>query len=124
MIFRGLKPGSDTSTTLGLTAILRQATASFTSAPATFGIGAAGSQSSVLGRLRLKLSEDLNLSPAADGKGELYLRLLKQADSPGWELLVRITAQPQSKRKYRLVDVPGALECDGRLRHDATRYPA
>ena len=30
-------------------------------------------------------------------------------DGPGWEVLLRLTTQPLSKRTYRLADVPGAL---------------
>ena len=110
-----------------LTMILRQTAASFNIVPETLGIGAAGSQSSVFRRLRLELSAALALQPADDGKGELFLRLIRQADGPGWELLVRTTAQPLSKRGYRVADVPGALNatvafamtCCGSLPHKA-----
>ena len=92
-----------------LTAILRRASASWGSAPETIGIGAAGSQSSVLLRLRKELAAALALRPADDGKGELYMRLARQRGGSGWEILVRTTRQPLSKRLYRVADVPGAL---------------
>lgn len=92
-----------------LTAILKRAAAAYASAPLTIGIGAAGSQSSTIRRLHLELARALKLQPAADGKGELFMRLVRPADRACWELLVRTTAQPLSKRNYREADVPGAL---------------
>ena len=92
-----------------LTTILRDAVSRFTVMPQTMGVAAAGSQSSVLRRLQLELADALTLRLADDGKGELFLRLAREADGPGWEILVRTTAQPLSKRSYRVANVPGAL---------------
>ncbi len=89
--------------------ILRRAGETWQIPHATFGIGAAGADSAVMRRLKHELGQALNLQLAADGKGQLYLRLLRQADKRGWEVLVRTSPQPLSKRAYRLVDVPGAL---------------
>ncbi|MCY3778894.1 MAG: RNA methyltransferase, partial [Chloroflexi bacterium] len=92
-----------------LTSILRRTAASFRIMPETIGIGAAGSQSSVLQRLLSELTAALDMRLAGDGKGELFLRLARQSDGRGWEVLVRSTPHVLSKRSYRLVDVPGAL---------------
>ncbi len=92
-----------------LLGILRAAARSFTSSPQTMGIAAAGSQTAVMHRLRQATSRALGLQLAADGKGELFLRLARPAAGAGWEVLVRTSASPISKRDYRAFDVPGAL---------------
>lgn len=92
-----------------LAGILRQRAAGFGDKPQSFGIGAAGSRSSVMRRLRGELAEALKLEPADDGKGELFVRLARAANGSGWEALVRTTALPLSARSYRVTDVPGAL---------------
>lgn len=89
--------------------ILGETAAAFPAPPLTVGIGAAGSQSSVMRRLLTELANALDLQSAEDGKGDLFLRLLRQHHSGGWQVLVRTTPQPLSKRAYRRVDVPGAL---------------
>ena len=75
----------------------------------SLGIGAAGSESAVLRRLKRQLADALGLALAEDGKGDLYLRLLRPPDKKGWEVLVRVTAQPLSKRAWRVANAPGAL---------------
>ena len=75
----------------------------------SLGIGAAGSESAVLRRLKRQLADALGLALAEDGKGDLYLRLLRPPDKRGWEVLVRVTAQPLSKRAWRVANAPGAL---------------
>lgn len=75
----------------------------------SLGIGAAGSESTVLRRLKRQLADALGLALAEDGKGDLYLRLLRPSDKKGWEVLVRTTAQPLSKRAWRVANAPGAL---------------
>ena len=92
-----------------LLGILRAAAQCFGAPPLTMGIAAAGSHTAVMQRLRQEFSRALDLQLAEDGKGELFLRLARQTDGAGWEALVRSTASPLSKRDYRLVDVPGAL---------------
>ena len=92
-----------------LIAILRATSAPWILSHHTFGIGAAGSDSSVMRRLRRETGRALQMAPAPDGKGELYFRLQRSRDKRGWELLVRLTPQPLSKRAYRVVDLPGAL---------------
>ena len=73
------------------------------------GIGAAGAASSVVRRLKRELAESLAICEAEDEKGELYLRLARGANKEGWEVLVRLTPAPLSKRAWRTVNVPGAL---------------
>ncbi len=92
-----------------LLGILRAAAQRFGSPPLTMGIAAAGSHTAVMQRLRQEFSRALGLQLAEAGKGELFLRLARQTEAAGWEALVRTTASPLSKRDYRLVDVPGAL---------------
>ncbi len=89
--------------------ILGETAAAFPAPPLTLGIGAAGSHSSVMRRLLTELADALDLQSAEDGKGDLFMRLLRQHQSGGWQVLVRSTPQPLSKRAYRRVDVPGAL---------------
>ena len=89
--------------------ILGETAAAFPAPPLTLGIGAAGSHSSVMRRLLTELANALDLQSAEDGKGDLFMRLLRQRQSGGWQVLVRTTPQPLSKRAYRRVDVPGAL---------------
>ena len=91
-----------------LTRLLRATAVSFPQPPRGFGIGAAGADSAVMRRLKSELAASLGIPPAADGKGQLYLRLLRRG-AGGWEALLRISPQPLSKRGYRLADLPGAL---------------
>ena len=92
-----------------LLGILRAAARCLGVPPRSMGIAAAGSHTAVMQRLRQATSQALGLRLAEDGKGELFLRLARQVDGAGWEVLVRTTASPLSKRDYREVDVPGAL---------------
>ena len=92
-----------------LLSVLRAAAHRFGAPPQSMGIAAAGSQTAVMRRLRQETSQALGLPLAADGKGELFVRLARRADGAGWEALVRAGSSPISKRAYRAVDVPGAL---------------
>jgi len=94
---------------LRLTKILTDTSQSFVRPPQTLGIGAAGARTSVMRRLNQELVETLNLEPADDGKGELFVRMLPNRETNGWEVLVRISLQPLSARDYRLVNMPGSL---------------
>ena len=88
--------------------ILRSTGSAFDTPADSFGIGAAGSQTAVMRRLRDELSHALDLPHADDGKGQLYMRLAP-GESGGWNALVRMTPAPMSKRSWRVDDVPGAL---------------
>ena len=102
-----------------LTGVLRWTLAGWVQSPKTIGIGAAGSGSSILRRLLHELADALALCPAEDGKGELHLRLTRQQYGAGWEVLVRTSRLPLSKRPYRLADMPGAL--NGTVAYAMTR---
>ena len=92
-----------------LVKILTDTAHSFVGRPKTFGIGAAGSESSVMRSLRRELAAALKLEPADDGKGELFSRILPARQANQWEVLVRTAVQPLSKRDYRVDDMPGSL---------------
>lgn len=92
-----------------LTQILSKASRSFASPPRSLGIAAAGANSAVMRRLRQELSTTMKLAPAADGKGELFMRMLPNREAPGWEVLLRISPKPHSAREYRQVNMPGSL---------------
>ncbi len=92
-----------------LTKILNETAQSFAEPPRTFGIGAAGARTSVMRRLHQALLDKLNLAPAEDGKGELFVRLQPKREAQGWELLIRISQRPLSARAYRVVNMPGSL---------------
>ena len=92
-----------------LLGILRQIIDGFSHTRPSMGIGAAGSGSAVIRRLKHELAEALGLPISDDGKGELFLRLVRAANRDAWEVLPRLTEQPLSKRPWRAVDVPGAL---------------
>ncbi len=89
--------------------ILRFTIGQWDSQQPSLGIGAAGANSSVLARLKQEIAGLLDVPIDADNKGELFLRLARPADRRGWEVLVRLTPRPLSKRNWREVNVPGAL---------------
>lgn len=75
----------------------------------TFRISAAGEESSVLQRLREQIAAVTGLRFVPD-EGDLLLRLRRPLDgSDGWEVLVRISARPLSTRRWRVCNLPGAL---------------
>ena len=75
----------------------------------TFGIGAAGSNSSVFERIKHELSQTLGLDFAEDGKGELFLRFIPHKKESGWQVLIRLSQRPLSARPWRIQNIPGAL---------------
>lgn len=75
----------------------------------TLGLGAAGSDSSVMQRIKSELSQALNLPIAEEEKGNLYLRLIPAYKKTGWEALIRLTPAPLSTRSWRIKNIPGAL---------------
>ncbi len=92
-----------------LTAILRAAMRGWSVSNPRLGIGAAGANTRVLRRLKGELAKSLVLELADGDKGELYLRLLRPVDRSAWEVLVRLGPRPLSKRAWRAINVPGAL---------------
>ena len=72
----------------------------------TLSISAAGSQSSVMQRVKQEVADALNLEPSDDA-GDLFLRIRRV--KPGWEVLIRTTPRPLATRDWRVYDMPGAL---------------
>lgn len=79
----------------------------------TLGIDAAGSESSVMLRLKSELASAVNLKPT-DERGDLLFRLRRargRANMPdeGWEALLRLTPRPLATRPWRVRNYEGAL---------------
>lgn len=74
----------------------------------TLHLAAAGSDSSVMNRLKETLSQSLKLN-VDDSAGDLLLRIRRTADGAGWETLVRLMPRPLATRYWRVCDMPGAL---------------
>lgn len=74
----------------------------------TFNIDAAGSDSSVMQRLKREFAKTLSLAPA-DDRGDLLLRLRRSKSSHGWDALVRLTPRPLATREWRVQNFEGAL---------------
>lgn len=75
----------------------------------TFGLGAAGSDSTVMQRIKQEISQTLEMTIADDDKGNLYIRIIPAYKQHGWEVLIRLTPFPLSTRKWRVENIPGAL---------------
>ena len=73
----------------------------------TLGIAAAGSDSSVMRRLRDTLAQAAHLAPV-DDKGDLLLRL-RPDYAGGWEALIRISPRPLSTRSWRVRNFDASL---------------
>jgi 23S rRNA G2445 N2-methylase RlmL len=72
-------------------------------------INAAGSDSSVMLRLKEALSQELSLNSAED-EGDLLLRIRRTPKSKrGWDVLIRLTPRPLATREWRVCNFPGAL---------------
>lgn len=89
----------------------------------TLVINAAGSDSSVMVRLKNELAQRLGLSAGAD-EGDLLLRLRPaqshdRAGEGGWDALVRLTPRPLATRAWRVCNYEGAL--NGAVAHAIIR---
>ncbi|NWG16404.1 MAG: methyltransferase domain-containing protein [Chloroflexi bacterium] len=74
----------------------------------TLTINAAGSDSSVMRRLKDELAAATGLTPADEG--DLLIRLRHPPDDPlAWEALVRLSARPLATRFWRVCSREGAL---------------
>ena len=71
-----------------------------------FYVSAAGSESSVMQRLKRELGDALNL-PEGNENGDLLIRLRRA--NKGWETLIRITPRPHATRSWRVCNFEGAL---------------
>lgn len=74
----------------------------------TIYIDAAGSNSSVMVRLKEELASALKLSPL-DEKGDLLLRIRRSQNKRGWDVLIRLTERPLATREWRVCNFEGAL---------------
>jgi SAM-dependent methyltransferase len=75
----------------------------------TFYISAAGSESSVMKRLRDELAAKIGLQSAPD-EGDLLIRLRHPpGDDQSWEALVRLSPRPLATRPWRACNREGAL---------------
>jgi SAM-dependent methyltransferase len=97
-------------------ALLAQIAAARALAPAdayeTLYISAAGSDSSVMARLKGELARETGLTPVPPDahEGDLLLRLRRSHRDPnGWEALVRLSPRPLSARPWRVCNREGAL---------------
>lgn len=71
-------------------------------------LSAAGSESSVMLRLRETLATHSRLA-IGDDDGDLLLRVRPNAQTEGWQVLTRIGPRPLATRAWRVCNMPGAL---------------
>jgi 23S rRNA G2445 N2-methylase RlmL len=74
----------------------------------TLSLDAAGSESSVMQRIKQELASALNLTVDLD-KGDLHLRMRRSQTSDGWDVLIRTTPRPLVTRAWRVCNYEGAL---------------
>ncbi len=75
----------------------------------TLHISAAGSESSVMQRLRETITRQTGLKSDPD-EGDLLLRIRRTPDAnSGWDVLTRITPRPLATRAWRICNYEGAL---------------
>ncbi len=80
-----------------------------TAAFKTFDIHAAGSDSSIMRRIRDEIQARTGLIYAQDG-GDLLLRIRPgKGERAGWEVLTRTTPRPLATREWRVCNLEGAL---------------
>jgi tRNA (guanine6-N2)-methyltransferase len=71
-------------------------------------INAAGSDSSVMLRLKEELARTLGLEPKED-EGDLVLRIRRSPKAQTWDVLIRLSPRPQASRAWRVCNYQGAL---------------
>lgn len=71
-------------------------------------IDAAGSDSSVMQRLKTELAAEVGLVPIGE-KGDLLIRLRRSINGEGWDALVRLSPRPLATRSWRVCNFEGAL---------------
>ena len=78
----------------------------------TFRIAAAGAGSAVFARLRQEIEAATALQ-ATDAAAHLHIAVRRAPDAPsGWQALIRAAAMPLSARRWRVCDMPGALNAN------------
>lgn len=73
----------------------------------TFYLAAAGSDSSIMQRIKETVSQETGLYPS-DDKGDLWIRI-RPGREGGWETLVRLSPRPLVTRAWRVCNMEGAL---------------
>lgn len=73
---------------------------------ASFYISAAGSNTSIMQRLKIELSSHTHLK-IGHNTGDLWLRLRRSKNK--WDVLIRLTPRPQSARDWRVCNMEGAI---------------
>ena len=75
----------------------------------TFRIAAAGAGSGVYSRLRQEIAAATGLEPT-DSAAHLHIAIRRtNTDQEGWQVLIRTSPMPLSARRWRVCDMPGAL---------------
>jgi tRNA (guanine6-N2)-methyltransferase len=74
----------------------------------TLNIDAAGSDSSVMQRLKSELAAAANLE-TTNTRGDLLIRLRPSKTQNGWDVLIRLTPRPLATRDWRVANYEGAL---------------
>ncbi|MEP7291821.1 MAG: methyltransferase [Chloroflexota bacterium] len=78
----------------------------------TFFLAAAGSDSSIMQRLKAVICEAAGLT-MGDEKGDLWIRVrpsrVGESSAPGWQVLIRLTPRPLVTRSWRVSSMEGAL---------------
>jgi 23S rRNA G2445 N2-methylase RlmL len=74
----------------------------------TLSIDAAGSDSSVMQRIKQELAAACGLQVEPD-KGDLHLRIRRSLTASGWDVLIRTTPRPLVTRSWRVRNYEGAL---------------
>lgn len=78
----------------------------------TFRIAAAGAGSAVFARLRQEIAAATALE-STDAAAHLHIAVRRAPDAPsGWQALIRAAAMPLSARRWRVRDMPGALNAN------------
>lgn len=72
----------------------------------SFSVAAAGSDSSVMARIKEQIAAQTGLA-LADDRGDLLIRI--RPSNAGWQTLVRVSARPQVTRSWRVCNWEGAL---------------
>ena len=75
----------------------------------TFRITAAGAGSGVYSRLRQEIADATGLEPSDDAANLQIAVRRTAADDGGWQVLIRTSPMPLSARRWRVCDMPGAL---------------
>jgi len=73
--------------------------------PKTFYVSAAGSDSSVMTRIKLEIASTTGCTEAE--QGDLFLRIRRAGN--GWDVLTRLTERPLATREWRVCNMQGAL---------------